>query len=567
MKSRNLRPLVLAALLPLMPSCSRAKVTFRVTQGDPGPGSEVALNQELWITFSRFVDPASVTARTVRVLDGQGRSVPGLYRVQGKVVIFRPRPPLDRELESGGFRPGRRYRLEIPGFPRMATVRSRGPAGASLAETFRLDFRTRSAGDLLVDLESPRVGAWPRFEARMADFPGLPVVRVPAGTNPRIPFSEPIDPRSLTSCGPFELATLAGENPVPLDDVRLARKGVAPAELGRVIELVPSRPLEPGKDYRLQIRGGPWLEDYGGRGWASAHMGDEEPLNVLVRVEPRLGEEFFGDSADCDPATAPGEAWGWWGEGELSVALLEEAGEGELGPFLASRDLHLAPGAEIDLGGRSWICPRDGDLSFSRLIIPREVTVTLAAGVPWVLRSQGPLEIRGRLRVAGRGEGGGPPPGTGYLTPARLLAERRARLAAGGVVLLASANLSLAGAIDAPGRGVLLASGGQVLLAERARVEAAWLEVADRRSRKVLPDPGCPLLATVLAPPRPGRGWVGEPLPVAARSTFRPLPPGTGRLAQPLVDAAHAPDLEVALQGAPADPRHPGRPDLSRLTP
>ncbi len=567
----RLLPALFLGLAAFLAGCAREDVSFQVVNSDPGPGEKISLNREIWLGFSRPVDPTSVNERTIRVLDSRGMPVPGSFRVLGRFVVFSPRPPLTPSLMDGGFRPGAEYLVEVPGFPLLDTVRARGKDGGTLAGTFRLSLHTVSLSEdgrdgevpLLMDTDSPSKGAVPLLEGRKGG--ALFLLNLQAGINPRITFSEPLDPRFLEAPGPFLLSTLEGK-PLGIQALRLPSRGVAPELLGRVLELVPAEPLLPGRNYRLRILPGPWLYDYNRNPLDPGTPGGKA-AEVLVRVEPRLGEEFFQDPRGCSLETSPGEAWGWWGEGALTACLLPEAGEGSLGVLHPKGDLEIFPGARLEVEEGRWIRVEGRDLSFSRIEIPRGVTVRFARGGPWIVRSQGPVKIEGTLSVPG--DGADLPQGGMLLSPGELMERRRKVLAGGGLILVSSGNLFLDGVVRAPGSGLVLVSGGRVLLGRHLSLEGGWLEAADR-SRPLRPGPsGKADLVTRLLPDRKHQGWVSFPLQVEAVSSFRELPKGEGPLRQPLLQVFPEKEGKVVLtlQGAPEDPLHPGRPDLSRLSP
>ena len=564
-------PFARAALILLggLCACSRERVSFQVVHSDPREGERISLNREIWIGFSHRVDPTSVNERTFRVRDRAGRPVPGRFRVVGRFLVFQPRPPLQPSLEDGGFRPGETYQVEVPGFPLLDTVRSLEGEGQTLARSFRMTLRATTGrkeeeAPLLVDTASPAQGARPLLRGRRDGT--LFFLQVQAGINPRISFSEPLDPRSLDPPGPFELFTLGGKA-LGIQALRLPRRGVPPGMLGRVLELVPSEPLEPGKAYRLRILPGPWLFDYNGNPLdPGAPPG--KAAEVLVRVEPRRGEEFFRDPGGCSLETAPGKAWAWWGEGVLTACLLEEAGKGDLGPLRPVADLDFYPGAKVEVQEGRWIRVEGRDLSFSSIRIPPGVKVRFSPGAPWVLRSQGPVEIRGELRLGG-GSASPPPQGGMLLSPKQWLDRRKEDLREGGLLVLSSGNLFLDAPVRGRGGGLALASGGRVLLGPRAGAEGCWLERADRSVPLQAGSSGGADLGTRLLPDRKRRGWVTLPMEVEACSTFRELPAGDGPLRQPVLQVFPEKGGKVllTLQGAPEDPLRPGKPDLSRLTP
>ncbi|GEM_PF-3715341 len=549
--------------------CSREKASFQVVNTDPRDGAWISLNQEIWVGFSHLVDSTSVNERTLRILDSDGNQVPGRFRVLGRFVVFTPRPPLSPRLDDGGFKPGGTYLVEVPGFPLLDTVRTLRGGGQTLARTFRMVLHAVTGKEkdsplpLLMDTDSPGRGALPLLRGKKDGK--LFLLDVQAGINPRITFSEPLDPRFLEGPGPFLLSTLEGKS-IGIQALRLPSKGVPPDQLGRVLELVPSRPLEPSREYRLRILPGPWLYDYN-RNPLDPGTPDGRAAEVLVRVEPRAGEEFFQDPRGCSLETSPGQAWAWWGEGMVTACLLKEAGNGALGVLRPKGDLTFYPGARVEVEEGRWIRIQGRDLSFSRIQVPRGVTLRFAPGGAWVIRSQGPVEIDGNLVL--EGEGAGPPQGGMLLSPAELLQRRVRSLQGGGAILVSSGNLYLGGNLRSHGSGLVLASGGRVLLGRRFRKEGGWVECADR-SRPLRPGPwGGAEVNTRLLPDRKSQGWVTLPMEAEAVSTFREIPKGLGPLRQPVLQVfpEEKDSVLLTLQGAPEDPLHPGKPDLTRLTP
>ncbi len=115
------------------------------------PIEAIFLNNELTVTFSTKLDPASVSTQTVRVLKGPSFTelAPGVIEVDGAVVRFRPRTPLMPDLSDGGFEPDTEYRLLLRGRPDLNTLRSH--AGKPLAATRTFTFTTRFEAPFFFD--------------------------------------------------------------------------------------------------------------------------------------------------------------------------------------------------------------------------------------------------------------------------------------------------------------------------------------------------------------------------------------------------------------------------------
>ncbi|HLU39633.1 MAG TPA: Ig-like domain-containing protein [Planctomycetota bacterium] len=115
------------------------EASFAVARVRPGPGTEVFLNQPIAVYFNEPVDALSVTPDTVRVVDEEGHAV-AMQRLEvgSQVVTLHPRPPVLAALDDGSFGPGRRYCLEVAGYPQVNAVRSR--SGRTLAAGLRQHF-------------------------------------------------------------------------------------------------------------------------------------------------------------------------------------------------------------------------------------------------------------------------------------------------------------------------------------------------------------------------------------------------------------------------------------------
>ena len=100
----------------------------------------VYLNEALTFSFSEVLDRASVTADSVRIVDEQGGEARGRLEVHGSSLRFVPVLPMASDLSDAGLRPGRRYSLELAGFPRPDGLNS--IHGHPLATTLQAAFTT-----------------------------------------------------------------------------------------------------------------------------------------------------------------------------------------------------------------------------------------------------------------------------------------------------------------------------------------------------------------------------------------------------------------------------------------
>ncbi|MBK9129679.1 MAG: hypothetical protein IPM13_18120, partial [Phycisphaerales bacterium] len=215
---------------------------FLVLSTDPQPDSQVFLNDPIRITFSRDVDitTANLNAVSFAVFDLNGtalqeqprgtfalRAAPTSDGVQNQRVLeFRPAFPDNDDYSNGGFKPGRRYLMQlVRGDPRRgATLQS--TLGQTLSEAYTLAFRS-------VD------GQTPSQLFRDAGFGGPQFVKgsVTPSTNGvaslgkkgqqsvevRIDFDQPLNPASAN------VPTRLDPNPAKIDP-----RAVTAEEKGRI---------------------------------------------------------------------------------------------------------------------------------------------------------------------------------------------------------------------------------------------------------------------------------------------------------------------------------------------
>src|SRR5688572_19047640 len=132
-----------AAVAPAWAGCAPGRPEPRplaVLQASPESGAAgVFLNERVQIDVSRPLDPASLHARSARVVDSFGRPARGQWTVQGARLTFTPDPVLSAALDDGGYRPGETYRVELAGFPRPDGLRAAD--GAPLERSAAWQFR------------------------------------------------------------------------------------------------------------------------------------------------------------------------------------------------------------------------------------------------------------------------------------------------------------------------------------------------------------------------------------------------------------------------------------------
>jgi len=417
----------------------------------------VALNEELLFFFSRDLDPASVTSDSLRVIDAAGRDVPGERRLRGDALSFLPELPCRPDLSDGGFRPGSEYSVILGGFPRPDGLRALD--GALLSASLRLDFRTASLEQGTVLFLDPFAPPFPlRIRAKGSERLELEDGRLV------LEAREPLDPSQVPSAR-FELRRRGLEEVVPAR-LELVHNRRDSSEL-HVIPLAAGadRRLEPGT-YWFSLEND--LRTLGQRTLEPAWRGKVLMLSVPsrhVRVDFVSHDERTPDVPDdCDGTALPASA----GQ-TLRVRFPAAAGDGRAG-----RVSLVQP-------------PREADLAASRLEVPAGTTLELSARRgPLVLRSQGALQIAGRLvrRTPSGGAGGSlarelreladdlsntppeaRPPLSAWLE--RLLASEE-----DWTVLIAGGDLRVpaGGALDVDGP-LLLVAGGWIRVAGEVRCE------------------------------------------------------------------------------------------------
>jgi hypothetical protein len=430
----------------------------------PRDGGGVYLNEELVLTFSRPVDPVTVTADALSIRAEDGSLAQGRWEVEGRVLRFVPRPVLRPSLDDGGYHPGTAYELIAAGFPRLDGLR--GVDGEPLAQGFRWSFETVGVGPerqgAVFDDVSPDRAAPLRPDSSQLDRTGA---RLAPWEPLVLTCSEPLDPSTLRD-GDFRLIahgsdtrlvegrveTLPVERPVPLVAVLRANR----PERGRSaapsceIELFPQEPLQPG-EYSLSLAPALSLTDFRGNpvppGFSVLSVRMERPARGEQHRRPTLP---FLDVADRSPLVVPGtDGLALWGGGRVSVRYPAAAGNGGDGALLRGYPLTQA------------------DVQTTRVELPSGEELTLASGRGLrVLRAQRGLSVGGSLRrslgpdLVPRGPGEGDEP----FLPGETLSswlERAGREDWDWTVLIAGGDLVVSGLVevDTP---LLLVAGGWI---------------------------------------------------------------------------------------------------------
>ena len=502
---------------------------LRLLLASPEAGaSGVFLNERVVLDFSMPLDPASLHARSARVLDAAGRPAGGHWSVQGSRLTFTPDPVLSPELDDGGYRPGERYRVELAGFPRPDGLRSTG--GAPLGRSAAWEF------------EVVVIGAGARrgflFEDASMDT-AAPLVLRSERLGPRDPIrlegGEPIDPSTLFAedfvlqawrSGGGDPSSAAGQATELIErlDLRARLVDNRDRRAGRGggstwIELQPLEPLLAGPDvvYQLHLAPNARLRDFGGHPVLLAPRSGTALSHLTVVGEglraPLVYSEHFMGMENRSPLAVPGtDGTAWWGgeSGRVEVRFLEASGDGRAGDVVLGESLELA------------------DLHAVRIRqAGPEVSTALDAGPGCVvLRAQGSLRIEGSLRRRGS-----QPPFEDFRAGetlsawiARMQAESRSV-----TVLVASGDILVTGDIDLEGP-LLLAAGGRVRLVGQRMVRASSLYVVGDfggqtsflTSSLDKEAPVFPILSAPLRLDPPEVNRLVEPLTFAVRSA--PIP-------------------------------------------
>jgi hypothetical protein len=251
-----------ATLLALLGLQGCAREPFARVGCDLGPAEGLALGQPIVLAFNDEIDPGSLRSATVAVVrEKDGAPVDGTLRADGATVIFRARLPTVPDLSDGGFAPGEGYRIDIPGLPRMRTLR--GLARGPLAEGSTRRFRIRDSAAW-----ADPVPGGPRLVTDAARFG--------AGGAIDLVFSEPLDPCAVAQAA-FWLIGPWSQDARPADNPRLEAR-LRENQVQAVIELrlkaEPPSPLAPDERYELRFEPRKLLDFAGNELWwrvAEAH--------------------------------------------------------------------------------------------------------------------------------------------------------------------------------------------------------------------------------------------------------------------------------------------------------
>ncbi len=451
-------------LMLLLIACSRDPEPGQglVLQGfRPLEGERIWLNEPLELTFSRDVDPSSITPSSLWVEDDQGRRCVGQWRVQGsRWLRFWPRPVIGSNLSSGGYRPGRRHVVRVVGFPGVGGLRALD--GEPLDQSYQLPFEVVNPGP-----EGRAFFDWSPFrcEPLVVGFhPSGLRAPVQEGEPIRLWCAEPLDPRSLHS-EDFSIWYHKRGQPTAtkFSDVRVSMVQNRHSELllqnegAAVLECTSEKLLDPrlNGQFSLRIARNARLVDFSGHSpWpAAGPSGPRSEFFFLVEPVDAQGQSRlrldFLDREHLSSQEIP------WVDGEvhlqpgrLTVAMPTCAGLGTDG------ELQLE--GAVGLGDHQGI--RTGVAEGKVATLPEEPGLV-------ILRSQGAWNQRGGLKRS-----------TGAdwkSTPGQWLAEHPG----------ASADELLQFAIENNRNWTILIAGGDLVLQGDFDVDTPVLLVAGGRVR------------------------------------------------------------------------------------
>ncbi|MGE0142958.1 MAG: Ig-like domain-containing protein [Planctomycetota bacterium] len=393
--------------------CSRPADWLRFERVEPTDRAHgvplLALNQSISLYFSDALEPSSVTAESVRVIDSQGIPVDGSLAIGTRSIRFRPRTPVEPDLHDGSFRPGAEYRMELAGMPASYALRSKSgrPLERSLVLRFATARHPEQLGlyslllpvgvgeeELTVDLLSQTELRLPR-RARTLAIP-LTLPPLPSSVSTAAVTLWRIDP-GANSPRPTRLASIRSK----LIDERIP-DSLTMAEL--VLTVAEDEPIAADDLLFLQFHAGDGgLLDYRGRPMAVP------PAPLPVKVDPgeRTRATDFGlESLRFEPDRDSAVGFEFAG-GRLAPRLRVEAGTGESGAARVRSSERVTLAELVARSSETSPTPVEtpGSVSavdFSRLQVEEGGELEIAPGDRGIaVRVLGDIVIEGRLRLVG----------------------------------------------------------------------------------------------------------------------------------------------------------------------
>jgi hypothetical protein len=386
----------------------------------------VALNKIIKFEFSADLDPDTVRPDTIQIREGPGYGiqVPGYFEVDGSVVYFYPRLPVLADLSDGGLHAGKSYRITLPGYPAVATVRSF--SNGHLAQTTTEDFQTALASSSTLFVDNFLDPLPPQI---IAVNPPDGATDVAADSKITLTFNRrPLHPGTVTDTNiRLFMESRLGEpqnRPLPIDPVL-----VQTHDSVQVI-VQPKFPLADQATYRIEIDRrvqdlvGNDLQPPPGEGmYVTRFSVRDEPFRY-ASMTLTFDEKEKQDIMDVTETTA---SWNEAQPGAVAALFTVAGGNGTAGDLNPKSSQNLSPdnykrGVEVMV--------KDGveyDVyNFRSISIPTGVSVRFqprssGPNRPAILLSLKNIEIAGTLTVSGGV--GQPGEGTNYSTSAIPLAK------------------------------------------------------------------------------------------------------------------------------------------------
>lgn len=423
------------------------------------------LNEELVLTFSAPVDPASITRSSLAITSTDGTRASGRWLTQGRILRFVPDPVLRASLDDGGYLPGTQYRLTCSGFPHLDGLR--GLSGEPLSRGFKWNFTTVEPGADTYLFDDATPGSAEPLLPRQADR--LRGARIRPWEPIVLTCMEPIDPSTLSD-EDFELIAyepstqrqgdwfVSSDAPlgVPLPLSVVLRSNDPQGSQGALpcceLELHPREPLRPGV-YDMVPRQRLGLTDFHGnplprRGsFSSLRVRVAQPVGEASTRRPSLP---FLDPSERSPLAVPEtDGLALWKGGRVSIRYPAAAGSGAAGAIGHGHQLTVP------------------DVHATSVAIPpgQELSLTPGTGLR-VLRAQRGLRIGGSLsrRLGPDIHPRGPSEGEDPFLPGETLSEWLLRAGTEGwdwTVIIAGGDLTVVGEIDVD-TPLLLVAGGWI---------------------------------------------------------------------------------------------------------
>jgi len=381
-----------------------------------GGNDGVPLNQIITFEFSEDLDPDTVRPDTIRIREGAnyGKQVPGYYEVDGNIVRFYPKLPEDTTtsevLHDAGLQPndwlqpaGSDYRVQLPGSPDVATVRSY--VNDRLTTETEVHFRTASSTsanlfvDNFLDPLPPRI---------IAVNPTDGATDVPADSKIVLTFNRrPLHPATVnTSNIRLFIESRQGvtlNRPFPIKPI------LTQSHDSVQIEIAPQFPIADQATYRIEVDRR--VQDLVGNDVQSG-SGGTFVSHFSVRDEPFRNSSITYTFDQQDKLAWDDEAvtTASWNESEpdaLAALFTIAGGNGTAGDLAPNFNMNLDP---TDFTRGVEVQTKDGveyDVyNFRSINIPSGVSVRFSRrpggpNRPVLLLSLKSIEISGTLTVSG----------------------------------------------------------------------------------------------------------------------------------------------------------------------